>query len=91
LISLAHIYFTTALILSKLCVINNFNNSDFVSKTVDSIYKALTNKFNLNEIFEKSDKYDMEKVIKYTMENISKFEKNKVSEIYRIYTSIKSS
>lgn len=52
LISLAHIYFTIALILSKLCVINNFNDFHFVVKTVNSIHKALTNTFNFYEIFE---------------------------------------
>jgi hypothetical protein len=88
LISLAHVYFTTALILSKLCVINKFNDFNFVCKAIDLIHKALTNSFNLNEIFEKSDKYDMESVIKYAMINIDKFEKNKVSEIYRVYTDI---
>jgi hypothetical protein len=90
LISLAHIDFTTALILSKLCVINSFDDFDFINKTVNFIYRALTNSFNLNEIFEKSDKYDMEIVIKHAMKNISKFEKSKVSEIYKIYTSIQS-
>jgi hypothetical protein len=85
LISLAHIYFTTALILSKLCVINNFNDFDFVCKTINAIHKAIKDSFNLNEIFEKSDKFDMENVIKYAMKNISKFEENQVSEIYKIY------
>ena len=88
MISIAHTCFTTALIHSKICTINKFKDIDYVKETIDSLHTALSDNYNLNEIFEKSNKYDMEKVINYAMENINFFDNTKVNEIFRIYNSM---
>ena len=91
-ISLAHIIFTSALIKSRICIIHSYENLDFVNDTINSIYEAIVNPYNTNEIFENrkyknKNKDDLKTVLVFCLKNLSQIDSKKASEIYKIYIS----